>query len=157
MYTRDHIWRRQFPKPKTNAPRPCGSQVINMYDFVLTAHVDDMGMPPTFVAWTQYGLRWNASVHIRGDSPDPVWQWKICAGEEPTQEQIMAGTYDTMTAAFWAPLKVTMTKLCGSGEDVSDEDVSELRLARKGTMYADTRALGSINNTSVRFGLKICK
>jgi hypothetical protein len=108
--------------------------------------------------WTQFGLRWKASVIVDAET----WNWEICAGHEPTQDDISAGKYDAMTAAFWAPLKVTMTKLQKSGET----HVSELSVARKGTVYgayglgltlatSDDSASPRRDSRDVRFGLKI--
>ena len=121
------------------------------YDCVLSAPVGDSGHSVTCVMWTQFGLRWKASVIVDAEASS-TWNWEVCAGHEPTQDQIMAGEHDTMTAAFWASVKVTMTKLQKNGEDV----VSELAVARKGTVYG-AYGLGLTLATSddVRFGLKI--
>ena len=120
------------------------------YDFVLSA--PDGGHSATCVMWWQFGLRWEARVIVDGET----WGWEICAGSEPTQNDISTGKYEAMTAALWAPIKVTMTELRGG-----ETQASELFLARKGTVHVAngmtlaTLASGRRDARDARFGLKI--
>lgn len=131
------------------------------YDFVLSAPAGEgdsekgysAGHSVTFVAWTQFGLRWEASVVVNARDPEPTWGWEVCAGPQPTKELIMEGKYAAMTAELPAPFRVTMTRLSRDG---GAEETSELSLTRMGTLKC-AHCLPAVVRADARFGLRIYK